>query len=423
MCPPSRVRPLWTARIVFCFLVLAAPVLLFVVLPEVSLNSIADSISYSLSKKLYHVQEPGLVLDTSSASDMIVRSVYFDDRPRNGRKNAIVFLVEVRKTVLTRGRIVACEVGDQLSTQVKVHLININGWVGNYVDEKPFLSHTMALVDCYDIPSQKNGSSASLHYKRIDSARAMVVPAVSLRPLLYFPPSPPLETTTRDNTSHSYRVAACIGVVYGNPHSQLVNWLHYQQTIGVEYVHMIADESFERSGGLRQSYVKKALDDGFLTIDVWKAHLRTNVEIQYHSQMLAYHDCIYQFRNRYEYMIFTDQDDFFVPLVPGKRTLHHYIDNWCYKGSCSFDWIEYYPDCGMKGESAPDGNLTSLLVSHKHKKTPYKKCLHRLSAIVEIGIHDARDVLTGYHAVDVPGNMAYVAHVRQSRRPPGGTCQ
>ena len=73
----------------------------------------------------------------------------------------------------------------------------------------------------------------------------------------------------------------------------------------------------------------------------------------------------------------------------------------------------------MKKESAPNIYLTSLLLSDKHKKTPYKKCLHRLSAIVEVSIHDAQEMLVGYHAVEVPGDVAYVAHIRQS---PGGTC-
>ena len=399
---------------------LVAPVLLFIVLPRVSLRSIADSVSYSLSKKLYNVRDPGYRVDPSSSPDLIVRSVYFDDRRRNGHENALVFLVEVRKFVLSRGRIVACAVGDRRSTQVKVHTININGWVGDYVDEKPFLSHTMALVDCYDLPAQ-NGTAPSLHYKRIDVPNAMVLPAVSLRPLVIIPQSNS-PVTNSGSGAQQYRIAACIGVVYGRPQSQLGNWLRYQRTIGVDHVHMIVDDSFVDSRGLEDGEVKKSLGDGFLSVDVWKARLRSNVEIQYHSQMLAYHDCIYQFRSRYEYMIFTDQDDFFVPLIPGEKKLHHYIDRWCYKGSCAFDWIEYYPDCGMKQTSAPDGNLTSLLVSDIRNKTPYKKCLHRLSAMIEIGIHDAREVLNGYHAVEVPGDVAYVAHVRQSRRPPGGAC-
>ena len=207
-----------------------------------------------------------------------------------------------------------------------MHRININGWVGEYVDKKPFLSHTMALVDCYNLPAQ-NGTSAALHYKRIQSQKAMVVPAVSQRPLLIFPPPSPPDST---NDTRSYRIAACIGVVYGQLHSQLGNWLHYQRMVGVDHVHLIADDSFERGRGLEQVDVKEALGDGFLSVDVWQAQLRTNIEIQYHSQILAYHDCVYQFRSGFEYMIFADQDDFFVPLVHRESTLHYYIDNWCY---------------------------------------------------------------------------------------------
>lgn len=382
------------------------------------LRSVRESISYRLSKKLYGVREPSHVPDTSSAPDLIVRSVYYDEREHDGHKNSIVFLVEIRKKILSHRRpIVACQVDHKTTSQVKVHTLNINGWVGNFVDEKPFLSHTMALVCCYSLPAQ-NGSLASLHYQRIDSPKALIVPAYAERPLIIYPAS----SIPIVNSTHSYRIAACIGVVFGRPHSQLLNWLRYQRAIGVDHVHMVADDSFEKSGGLNQTVVLEALADGFLTVDIWRAQLRTNVEIQYHSQMLAYHDCVYQFMTRYDYMIFTDQDDFFTPLVPGASTLHYYIDNWCYMGSCSFNWIEYYPDCGMKKETAPDGNVTSLLLSDKRKWTPYKKCLHRLSAIVDIGIHDARDFLRGYHAVDVPSDKAYVAHVREARLPPDGRC-
>ena len=114
-------------------------------------------------------------------------------------------------------------------------------------------------------------------------------------------------------------------------------------------------------------------------------------------------------------MIFYDQDDFFVSNV--NRTIQYYIDNWCYKGSCSFEWIEYYPDCGMKSNVAKNGNLTSLLVSNTHKITHLSKCLHKLSAVIEIGIHDVQEMVKGYRSVKVPRDIGYVAHLRKWRRP------
>ena len=44
-----------------------------------------------------------------------------------------------------------------------------------------------------------------------------------------------------------------------------------------------------------------------------------------------------------------DSDDFFVPMNPGEKKLHYYVDKWCKESaSCAFSWIEYYPDLGLK---------------------------------------------------------------------------
>ena len=378
-----------------------------------SLQSALNSASYSLSKLMYHVRKPLHKVDTSSSPDVIVRSVYFDSRPRHGHKNVSVFMVEMRKTILYDKLVVGCQIGRSYTTQLLVHTLNVNGWVGNYIDEKPFYSHTLAMVDCFDLPAQ-NGSRAALLYKT--SENGIVIPAESERPVIVFVP---LQQKTNDHGKSQYKVAACIGVVYGSPH-YLKDWLNYQRTIGVDHVHMIAEDSFT---SLQQSFIKKAQQDGFLSIDIWQQRLRSNVDIPYHSQMLAYHDCIYRFLGTdYEYMLFADYDDFFIPLVSQQKNLHYYIDNWCYKGSCIFEWIEFYPDCGMRSESRPDGNITSLLTSNVHKRLPFRKCLHRLSAIVEVGIHDTREKMSGYEAVAVGRDIAYVAHIRQLRGPPNGKC-
>ena len=76
----------------------------------------------------------------------------------------------------------------------------------------------------------------------------------------------------------------------------------------------------------------------------------------------------------------------------------------------------------MRSESRPDGNITSLLTSNVHKRLPFRKCLHRLSAIVKVGIHDTREKMSGYEAVAVGRDIAYVAHIRQLRGPPNGKC-
>ena len=83
-----------------------------------------------------------------------------------------------------------------------------------------------------------------------------------------------------------------------------------------------------------------------------------------------------------------DTDDFFIPRVPGQKQLHYYIDKWCPRsGSCSFDWIDYYPDCGLKGDPGEDGNITSLLVSNVRHVWHVPKSLHSPDSVLDVGIH------------------------------------
>ncbi len=206
-----------------------------------------------------------------------------------------------------------------------------------------------------------------------------------------------------------------MAVAYGQPR-YLWHWLQYQKAIGIEHVHIIAENNFN---DFDKPYIKAALSSGFLTIDVWKVWLKSNREIHYHSQMLAYHDCLYRFQGTYDYMMMADQDDFFVPLQPNRTSLHWYIKQWCPSGACVFDWIEYYPDCGLKNSvGVPPGNLTSLLVSKSRKWLPYKKSLYRLSDTIEVAVHDPRVMMPRTGGKSVPGSQAYVAHLRAHRQPP-----
>lgn len=374
----------------------------------ICLDSLMVHVSYQLSRHMYPDSADIAIVPlkrwNASAPSVTVRSVYFDDRHRYSRRNSSVFMIEVRKVVLENGLLVGCQVGSSYTVDMKVHSLNVNGWFGNYIDEKPYLSHTMAMVDCFDI-SAENGSKAAIWYKNVPNG--ILLPAESEDPFMI-----PVFQYHPNNSRP--RIAACLAPVYGQP-PWIEQWLLYQHTIGIDHVHMIADETYD---GLSGPNVKEALEVGFLSLDVWKS----NDEVHYYSQLLAYHDCVYRFRGAFDYMFFADQDDFFVPLVPGKTTLNSYVNEWCFKSSCAFEWIEYYPDCGMQKEETSDGNLTMMLKSNVHKRTHMTKCLHYLPATTEIGIHDARELTSGLREIRVPRHIAYVAHLRKFRKPKGGKC-
>lgn len=399
-------------RLSFLTLVLLVSTLsVLVMVPHLTLKPISNFVDKKMSKILYNrvdTYDP----QRSQGPDLTVRSVYFDGRQRYGYHNACVFMIEVRKHYLYFGAqlITGCLVGTTITTQFKIHPIYINGKNGKIVDEKPSLTHAMAMVDCFDVPAV-NGSNASLVYRTHKGGFS--IPAISQQPLFI----PPAHKTTTPN-----RIAACIAVVYGRP-SFLEDWIQYQHETGLDHIHMISDISFVENGGLKSPHVKAALDSGFLSVAVWKTQLKTNTEIHYHSQMLAYQDCVYRHIVTYDYLLLTDQDDFFVPLVKDEPTLHYYSKRWCPEGACLFDWIEFYPDCGlMQGTGYPPGNVTSRLKSRASKRVPFKKSLYRLQDTVEVGIHDPREMMPGTGGVAVPISQAYVAHIRKGRYPTHSQC-
>ena len=361
------------------------------------ITRVKDCLTYSLSKAMYrHFAEPTINTTTTLGTPhLTVRSVYVDNTQSQG---LVTFLIEVRKSILSQNSIMACRVGEHFTTTLMTRTLYTNGpLAGPFIDDKPYLTHTMALVDCSGLPTVKNGSNSSLIFI---TPSGFLLPAESERPLMIQPQ--PLEE------NQPYRILCCTAVLYGKP-PYLKDWLTYQKVIGINHVYMIATDGFQ---DLNKPYIRRAISEGFLTIEIWQEYLQSNVDIRYHSQLLAYQDCIYRFRQLYDYVMMADQDDFFIPLVPN-MTLRYYIDGWCInRGSCAFHWFEYNTGCGMKDGPAVDGNLTTLLVSSEYTERVSSKCIHKLSAVKEVGVHRAREYMNGYGEVKIPKEVAYVAHLR-----------
>ena len=362
---------------------------------------------------------PSHCIPRVSSKDIIFRSAYFDSRPRHGHTNASVFILEVKKTVL--GSIVGCKVGENVARHFKVRPCDNNRF---HHRSRPHLTHDQVMMDCFDLPAQ-NGSRAFVMYKismstwlsmhGIPENHSTKVVSVESEHPLYIPWSsgPKVDVDTPEQ-EHVLKIAVCAGVLYDSP-PLLTDWLHYQRALGVDHVHIIAEELF-RMGGGQNEYFRQAMMEGFVTLDVWHPWLN-ECETLYHSQMIAYEDCIYRLQGTYDYILLIDIDDFFVPLVKDQPKLSYYARNWCHQGSCIFQWTEFYPDCGLKGNTSEDGNVTSLLLSSVHRERIEGKSLHRLSAILDAGIHRAAVLMAGYQKTRVPRDKAYVAHIRKGRVP------
>ena len=344
----------------------------------------------------------------NTSKDVIVRSVYLDDRPRSGHRNASVFMLEVRRTILDRHFIIGCGVGNLKPAKFRIrplgqNPVSLNNQVG--------LTHFLAMVDCYDLPV-KNGSNASITYRTEENSTPITVQ--SERPLIIS------QKSERRGNPGIPTIAVCV-IVFYKP-MFLNEWLRYQKTIGVDHIYMIAEDSFVKAGGLRNAYLQQLIKEGFVFVQVWRQWLKHS-EVRYHSQALAYQDCVYRLRGIYDYAFILDSDDFFIPRIPGRRKIQHYIKNWCSNGgSCQFKWTEFYPDCGMKSSTTNDGNITTLLTSTVHLKRSEKKSLHHLMAILDVGVHVAHKLVRGARLVQVPYDVAYVAHIRVHKPPPQRKC-
>ena len=344
--------------------------------------------------------------------ELVVHRAYFDRRRRGGHCNSTVFLVQTKEREITGSETkyyVGCRVGAHVSDEVFFRTAVSD----KVLQKKKHATGVVGLIECYDIRAVKNGDTASLFY---NSPTGLVEEAESLTPLFAPEPRP---------TRKSFATTAlvCAGMVQTGAHSPgkhnvLYHWLRYQKVIGVDHVHMAVEDKFVRAGGLKNKVIQQAISEGYLSIDFWTNWLISR-DVYNVSQSLAYQDCLYRFQGIYDYIIFAESDDFFVP-VKRSKSIKHYLQKWCSGGTatCQFKWIQFFPDCGWDPKSiGADGNFTHSITYKKTKEWSVPKYTHQLKALVEAGTHFTTAILDGYIQRQVPRNEAYFAHVRFGYRP------
>ena len=337
--------------------------------------------------------------------ELIVRRVYFDPRPRDGYYNTTVFLVEAKGTHLMIERFSGCRVGQYTSRKVRLRRVKVPIGI-------------LALVDCYNIPDVRNGDSAFLLY---NTSTHLIIEVSSLKPLFF--PEP------RSAYKPPSTVVMCVGMVFSGEHSPsdhglLYHWLRYHKVVGADHVHMFTDNNFVRDGGLQNEVVKQALREGYLSIDFWPKWLRLEeVKGVIYSQPLAYQDCLNRFQGVYDYVVYADSDEFFIP-VKNNTSIKYYLKTWCSRetSSCKFIMRRYFPDCGWNPDLIePNGNVTGAVTYKQTKDQHRPKSAHQLRAMLLVGIHNPKAVMKGYEAPQhrVPPTEAYFAHIRFGLFPEG----
>ena len=388
---------------------------------EVSWNNVENTFPQ-------HTAQPLTLRSLPISKDVIVHSVYFDDRARNGHANVSVFLVGANRTIYDNEWIIGCGVGDKDAEEFKVHFTAEDYLMHPFFDSEHPFPYEEFIVECYDLPVF-NGSPAYVMYTTAHNSPVYVVE--SEKPL--FVPAPRITPSGEHNIS----VVTCT-----KAHDKGVTWLpefiRYQKTIGVDHVHVNILDTFIKDGGLKahlmDSNLAQAVKEGFVSFSVWTDWYNPN-EIYLWSEALRKLDCIYQYRGTYDYAFSLDTDDFFNPQIPGKTNVKDYILKWCYGnsiGSCSFAWVFYYPGaCGIKDEPIVDGNVTRVLRSYASDIVwrQRSKSVHKTSVLLDTSFHDATCrlakhtcLMPGFTVKEVPLHVAYMAHLRMHAMPSHSKC-
>lgn len=244
--------------------------------------------------------------------DVLIRSVYYDNRARDGHNTALIFIVAVNKIILDKGWIVGCGVGSHVAPSYRIRIPGETRDMHKHEGPNRF-PYEEVMVECFDIPAVVTDildeGSPFIKYKTSSNSDAEIDTASSERPVKV--PSPYIPPT--NGSEYNFTVLVCT-----KAHNKAVPWLkeflRYQKTLGVDHVHMNAEATFIKEGGYRtlleDKFSRRAPEEGYVSLDVFKDWYQTD-EIYSHSVALMYLDCVYRFRGTYDYVFVLDSDDFF----------------------------------------------------------------------------------------------------------------
>ena len=337
------------------------------------------------------------------------RAAFFDNRNRGKHKNTIVILGHMKKKQGNNNVVVvACKVGDYLIKSPEIKSLKINRWLHMV---HPECTHDDVLIYCYDIPTSNvsNNSVVSVVYINPEN-RSEHIAVESEHSLLI----------QNQGDSQSSTVMACTTVFDTPPHFGA--WIRYQKTLGVDMVHINAHESFLSSSSVNDSDFVESLQKGFVQLTVWKEYLPPGSAF-YHSQALYYQYCLYRYLGVHDYCVCADTDDFLVSIDDkdfGVQKLVKKLFRDKSIGSTSLEWIRYIePVNGFNPpeESIRNGNLTqhsdTSIGEHAGELT---KCIYKLSAMLEFGIHNSALFLPSKHfrRRASPRSEGYMAHIKKT---------
>ena len=366
---------------------------------------------------------PALIQGYPLSKDVVIHSVHYDDRSREGHKTIVLFLLDVKLSIFKEKLITKCGSERQETTNFKVRMDREDVLMHMFFGPKPY-PYEEVVLECYDLLFHQ-GDHGYVWYKPDVLSVAEPLVTSSEEPIVI--PSPPIKPLTH----HNITILTC-AKIHNKGAPYVSEFLRYQETIGIDHVYVTVLDSFIKDGGFQKliatdSYVRDAIKKGYITIGVWREWYEDN-DLYTHATSLEQMDCYYRYRGTYDYVFVLDTDDFFNPMLPSVTNVKDYVLQWCQGpgiGSCAFRWITYYPQaCGLTTTELPkDGNITTHLKSHVNLLQGNPKSIHLTRALIDCSFHDAKCkecLITGYRVVDVPRESAYVAHIRNGQKPAKG---
>ena len=334
--------------------------------------------------------------------DLILHSVYFDRRPQKSHSNATVISMSVLEEY--RERILGCEVDEILQLQFEVIDIHILKWIKVKFQ---YLTHRDCFLYCYDMNIQEDSAISVLYNKSGTIVRELVRSDVLI-----------------PNYGTEEEAVMVCATGFGEV-QHLDEWLTYQRTVGVKFIHLNVNPSFLINLN-KSSLLQNLTDTGYTKIVVWEDYLNEN-QVHYRSQSLKYQDCVLRYQGKYKYMMVIDFDEYFIPLGKSKDVLS------CAKslitgnyGSVEMYRLHYYciaKDINMANVPS-DGNLTKLYDTSISFCDRVGKSVHLVKAISLNSVHRAGLILPPYgfrnNRNHLGSSNCYIAHLKPERPEKGG---
>ena len=331
-------------------------------------------------------QRDSLVSSSAVLPLVVPFSAYVDKRPRGAFKNATVILASVAQHI-RREITVSCEIDGRVAPSTLFRDTKLSGWINHHFKR----THTDCILYCYDMEVNRN-STVNLIYRANGKVWSTPVRSAVLLPA--FGPE-------KDS------VMVC-ATGYGQP-DYLDQWLVYQQSIKVQFIHLNVHESFLTNLN-KSSMLRDLTRTGYVEILVWKEYLNSS-QVYYYSQTFKYMDCLYRYQNQYRFMMLVDFDEYFIPFTAGMNV--YTLAKWGFDrkkiGNIFMSAKRYY--CKVKNDtrSLVNGNITDLYDDTRYlaKDEPGKSII-LTHVILELHAHRTDHVFSPYKELKVKN--CYIAH-------------